>query len=123
MLGNIVDRQTFVISVNFAALWINPATRLGNPSQVSLPMNLRFAADELILKTISYSNGSGVPDTANFAQIWCNVTNDNLIGAFPNNELVSTYFFLDQHCSISNAFQTGNLVFQFQNTSLGAPAS
>ena len=56
---------------------MNPANK---PSQVQLPMNLRFAADELILKSITYNNNVSIfPDISNTVGIWCNVTNDGLI--------------------------------------------
>lgn len=114
---NIIDRQTFVISVNLSTFVPGPPEI---PSQVTLPMNLRFAADELILKSINYNIGAGV-DMADIVQIWCNITNDGLIGAFPNDFSVSQIN--NQHFRINNTFQTGNFVLQFQNTSLGGPAS
>ena len=113
-----IDRQTFVISVNLETL------TGAIPSQVQLPMNLRFASDELILKSIIYNNSGATADIDDVVQIWCNVTNDGLIGAFPNSPLQTPVFLqLDQHFTINNTFQTGNFVLQFQNTSLGAPAS
>lgn len=118
---NIIDRQTFLISVNLATFLPGPPEV---PAQVQLPMNLRFAADELILKTIVYNNSGAVADTDDVVQIWCNVTNDGLIGAFPNSPLQAPVSLqLDNHFSLNNTFQTGNFVLQFQNTSLGAPAS
>ena len=48
-MNQIVDRQTFVISVNVRTL-----TGVDYPSQVSLPMNLGFAADALLLRSIIY---------------------------------------------------------------------
>jgi hypothetical protein len=122
-MDNILERQTFVISVNLATL--NDAT---HPSQVTLPMNLRFAADELILKSICYNSLAANADIPDSVQIWCNITNDNLIGAFANSPSnlgdpspVNQMF--NSHFRINNTFQTGNFVLQFQNTSLGAPAS
>ena len=105
---NIVDRQTFVFSINFTT---------AGPQIVS-PINLRFAADELVVKTITYSLGP-VADVAEGVQIWCNITNDNLIGAFSNSTRVGLY--CDTHFRISNTFQTGNFVLQFQKTDNGAP--
>ena len=113
-----IDRQTFVISVNLETL------TGAIPSQVQLPMNLRFASDELILKSTIYNNSGATADIDDVVQVWCNVTNDGLIGAFPNSPLQTLVFLqLDQHFTINNTFQTGNFVLQFQNTSLGAPAS
>ena len=54
----VIDRQTFVFSVNLNAL---------NPSQIQTPVNLRFVA---------YSTVVATPDTNNLVQIWCNLTND-----------------------------------------------
>jgi len=109
-----IPRQTFVISVNLN-------TMTGDiPSRVQLPMNLRFPANELILKSISYANPDGLahPDVPDVIQISCNVTNDNLIGSFPNSGFNSFPVFssLENHLSISNTFQTGNLVLEFQAT-------
>ena len=112
-MSNIIDRQTVVISVNLATFVIGPPA-----------INLRFAADELILKTIVYSNTGPFADVDDVVQIWCNITNDNLIGAFPNTQTHSPVFLqLDNHFKISNTFQTGNFVLQFQQTSIGNPAS
>lgn len=120
-MNNIVlDRQTFVISVNLTTL------TGAVPSQVTLPMNLRFAANEMILKTIVYNNTGATGDDADVVQIWCNITNDNLIGAFPNAAGANpnpVFLPVDSHFSLSNSFQSGNFVLQFLNTSLGAPAS
>lgn len=118
-MRHIIDRQTFIISTNLTTL-----TGL-IPSIVTLPMNLRFVADELILKSIIYNNTGGTIDTDDIVQISCNITNDNLIGAFPNSAAnrQPIFLMLDQHFSISNKFQSGNFQLQFQNTSLGNPAS
>ena len=72
-MTNVIDRQTVVFSINLALLL---------PSVAQIPMNLRFAADELVLKSITYSPGIG--DVGDMVQIWCSLTNDNLIGTFPN---------------------------------------
>ena len=115
---NIIDRQTFVISINCFAF------TGAVPSQVQLPMNLRFAADELVLKSIVYNNSGATADVDDVVQVWCNVTNDGLIGAFPNSPTqVPVFLGLDSHFTINNTFQTGNFILQLQNTSLGAPAS
>ncbi len=117
-MNNIIDRQTFIISINC----LNFATvgPIETKSQIQLPMNLRFAADELILKSINYN----VPvntDISDIVQIWCNITNDGLIGSFPND--IAVYQQHNEHFTISNSFQTGNFIIQLQNTSLGDPAS
>ena len=109
-MTNIADKQTFVIST--ALILMNPANK---PSQVQLPMNLRFAADELILKSITYNNNVSIfPDISNTVGIWCNVTNDGLIGSFPNSNNAS--FYHNEHFRINNTFQTGNFVLQFLQT-------
>lgn len=111
-MRDIIDRQTFVFSCG-------PLNT--DPSQFQTPMNLRFAADAMVLKSISYADTSGI-DVADVVQIWCNITNDNLIGAFPNSGGQHTPIFLqcDQYFILSNTFQTGNLMFQFQQTQSGA---
>ncbi len=114
-MHNIIDRQTFVISINLFTFTGLVA------AQVSLPMNLRFAADELILKSISYRPVTGTNDVDDSVQIWCNITNDGLIGSFSNTNNFTYHH--DEHFRISNNFQTGNFVLQFQSTDLGAPAS
>ena len=99
-----MDRQTFVFSVDL---------NLVGSAVMQTPMNLRFAADELIVKSISY-NVDPANDVAQVVQIWCNITNDNLIGAFSNKGPVSQV----PNCQfrISNTFQTGNFELQFQET-------
>lgn len=109
---NIVDRQTFVISVNLNTL--NESLVVPLASQVNLPMNLRFAADELIVKSIAYHTKPGTADVEDTVQIWCNITNDGLIGAFPNTSALSYQH--NEHFRISNSFQNGNFVLQFQGT-------
>ena len=101
----VIDRQTFVFSVNLNAL---------NPSQIQTPINLRFVAHELILKSLSYSTVNATPDTKNLVQIWCNLTNDGLLTSFPNNQVLCT--FPDLHFTLNNNFQAGNIIFQFQKT-------
>ena len=76
-------------------------------------MNLRFAADELVLKSIIYSPGAAL-DVGDMVQIWCSLTNDNLIGTFPND--IGQSYQHDEHFRLSNSFQTGNITFQFQTT-------
>lgn len=118
MSSHIIDRQTFIISVNLFDFAPGPPEV---PSQVQLPMNLRFAADELVLKSITYSPDPAQADIKNMIQIWCNLTNDNLLAAFPNTT-ASTHYHND-HFRISNTFQTGNFVLQFQETATANPAS
>ena len=85
-------------------------------------MNLRFAADELILKSITYNkNVSVIADVSSTVLIWCNITNDNFIGAFPNT--TNNCYYHDEHFTINNTFQTGNFVLQFQRGDLGQPAT
>ena len=108
-MTNVIDRQTVVFSINLALLL---------PSVAQIPMNLRFAADELVLKSLTYSPGA-VADNGDMVQIWCSLTNDNLIGTFPNG--ISLSYQHDEHFRLSNSFQTGNITFQFQTTANGAP--
>ena len=102
---NISDRQTIVISVDLFNL---------NPSQIQVPINLRFAAEELILKSISYNAVTAHADTDDAVQIWCDRTNDGLLTSFPNNTAFLS--FCDLHFRLNNTFQTGNMTFQFQKT-------
>ena len=106
-MNHIIDRQTFIFSINMNAF-----------VQIQTPLNLRFAADELILKSIVYNTRDPNNDSPNVVQIWCNITNDNLIGVFPNNAALCQQF--DSHFRINNAFQTGNFVLQFQQTGSNA---
>ena len=62
-MTNVIDRQTVVISINFATLL---------PSQAIVPLNLRFSADELVLKSLTYI--SNVGDVSDAVQIWCDKT-------------------------------------------------
>lgn len=115
-MTNVIDRQTFVFSFYFFDNTV--------PSQIQTNLNLRFAADELVLKSISYAPYINDPtdpdyDVPDNIQIWCNVTNDNLIGAFANTTPNSVYH--NDHFRINNTFQTGNFILQFQTTDQGAP--
>lgn len=112
---NIVDRQTFVISINCDTF--NDAAAIPIPSRVILPMTLRFPADEIILKSISYHPviaGGAVTDIDDVIQIWCNITNDNLIGAFPNTNCFCYQH--NEHFRINNTFQNGNFELQLLGT-------
>jgi hypothetical protein len=102
--SNVADRQTFVFS-----------TSLNGSPRINTYLNLRFAADELIVKSISYNTSAGA-DTDALLQIWCNVTNDSLIGSFPNNAALCSE--QDCHFRLNNSFQTGNFVLQFQTAGL-----
>jgi len=103
-MSNFADRQTFVFSLD-----------LGSSPQIQTSLNWRFSADELVVKSITYNSVAGA-DTDALLQIWCNVTNDSLIGSFPNNAA----FIQSQndHFRLNNSFQTGNFVLQFQTAGL-----
>jgi len=109
-MTNIIDRQTLVFSFNLNTLL---------PSVASVPINLRFAADELVLKSLSYSP-AGVGDVPDLVQIWCNKTNDNLLTSFPN-DLGQSYQH-DEHFRLNNSLQNESIAFAFQTTANGAPA-
>ena len=79
-MSNIINRKTYIISVNLITL------TGAVPSQVTLPLDLTFAADELVVKSLAYSSLAGNADVNDLVQIACNITNDNLICAFPNTE-------------------------------------
>jgi len=98
-MSNIQDRQTVVFTINLATLL---------PSKAIIPMNLRFAADELVLKSLT----SSPSDVADAVQIWCDRTIDGMIGVFANG--IGLTYQHDEHFRISNSFQSGNIVFQFQ---------
>ncbi len=107
-MSNICDKQTVIFSIDLNHLL---------PSMAIIPMNLRFAADEMVLKSLTYSQGGGDVDDA--VQIWCDKTVDGLIASFPNN--ISQTYQHNEHFRISNSFQNGNMTFQFQTTIDGAP--
>jgi len=110
-MNNIIDRQTIVISININELILNT-----DSSIVTIPLNLRFAANELIVKMISYNILSGSDDIPDVIQIFCNITNDNLIASFVNDSATNDRY--NTHFTISNSFQTGNFVLQLQSTDL-----
>ena len=107
-MSNIINRKTYIISVNLITL------TGAVPSQVTLPLDLTFAADELVVKSLAYSSLAGNADVNDLVQIACNITNDNLICAFPNTLMFSEVH--DEHFAINNAFSGGNLTLQFQGT-------
>lgn len=125
-MKDIIDRQTIIISIN---CWNFNNGAGGKPSEVQLPMNLRFAAEELIVKHISYCGPISPNDTehdiADCVQIWCNITNDGLIGSFQNGSEITlpNSCHHNDHFRINNTFQTGNLILQLQQTGSGNPAS
>ncbi|HRP37419.1 MAG TPA: hypothetical protein PLS50_06450 [Candidatus Dojkabacteria bacterium] len=111
-MTNIIDRQTLVFSFNLNTLL---------PSIASVPINLRFAADELVLKSLSYTPSTGTGgDVADMVQIWCNKTNDNLLTSFPN-DLGQSYQH-DEHFRLNNSLQNESITFSFQTTANGAPS-
>ena len=110
-MNNIIERQTVVISVNFFDLWIDPVTGLGLPSKITLPLNLNFAADTLVIKSILY--GGVYVDKSDVIQIWCNITKDGLIGAFLNNESIQV---CNAHFGLHNTFKSGSFTLEFQRT-------
>jgi hypothetical protein len=112
-MREIIERQTLVFSIDMNTLAV------ANQSQIQTAVNLRFAADELVLKSLAYTEVAGTPDADDMVQIWCNITNDGLLTAFPNN--IGFLQQLDNHFTINNTFQTGNITFQFQQTANGAP--
>ena len=119
-MSNVIDRQTVVISVNMFTF--KTVGVVETKSEVSLPMNLRFAADELVVKNISY-NGAISPNQAttdiqDVVQIWCDKTNDGIIGSFPNagSARIPSFYHINNHFRLNNSFQFGNFVLQFQQT-------
>ena len=113
-MKNIVDRQTFIFSFNF---FVNES------SQILTQLNLLFPADELVVKNISYAPFSLDPlaqvDVPTVVQIWCNVTNDNLIGTFSTGTSNSTVH--NNQFALSNTFQNGQFILQFQRTNNPSP--
>ncbi len=105
-MSNIIDRQTLIFSA-----FLGSAELQAN-SQINVPVNLRFAADSLVLKSLSYA--SDAADVDNMVQIWCNITNDNILAAFPNSFPNTQQH--DEFFKISNTFQTSTINFQFQKT-------
>lgn len=103
-MREIIETQTLIFSVDLNNL---------NPSLIRSPINLRFAADELIVKSISYADPTNT-DTPDVVIIWCNITNDNIIGSFTNTSSITVRH--GEHFRISNTFQTGILELQFQQT-------
>lgn len=108
-MSNICDRQTMVFSFNLTLLL---------PSVAVVPMNLRFAADEMILKSVTYSPVANA-DIGDSVNIWCDKTNDGIIATFANG--IGLSYQHDEHFRLSNSFQTGNMTFQFQTTINGSP--
>ncbi len=121
---NIIDRQTVIVSVNLVTFKTDAGTHIEVPAIVNLPMNLRFAADEMVLKNITYNSVDGKADTPDVVQIWCSITNDGIIGTFPNagDTDPANGFPIplscqhDDHFRLNNSFQTGNMQLQFQQT-------
>ncbi len=123
-MRDIIERQTFVISANLFYFRIDPITGVEDRAEIQSPMNLRFAADEMILKSIVYNpftfdQQDARVDLLNNVQIWCNITNDGLIGVFPNGFTVFQQH--NEHFRLNNTFQTGNVIIQFQETNNGGP--
>lgn len=117
-MREVIDRQTFIITANtFNMTSTGGANNI--PSIVTLPMNLRFAADSLIIKQISYSPITAAQDVGDMLLIWCNLTNDGMIASIPNG--ASNMIPLTSHhadfFSLTNTFQYGNLVLQIQSGS------
>ncbi len=121
-MSNILDRQTYVISVNMATF-----SEAANPpvkSIVNIPINLRFTTHEMVLKSIVYNNPffATSQDLSDIIQIYCNITNDNLIGAFSNAPAAAAaappgiVLEMDNHFTIGNPFQTSNMQLQFMQT-------
>ena len=107
-MTNIIDRQTLVFSFNLNTLL---------PSTANVPINLRFAADEIVLKSLSYS--SSAADVGDMVQVWCSKTNDNLITTFPNG--ISLSYDHNEHFRLNNSLQNESITFAFQTTANGAP--
>ncbi len=108
---NIIDRQTIVISINCNNFNTNPVTRVENKSEVNVPINLRFAAHELVFKSLVYG-GFLNAERRDVVQIWCSIAQDNIIGAFPNGGQLTMS--PDQHSFFSTAFQSGTMTIQLQ---------
>lgn len=104
-MSKIVDRQSFLFSFKFNGTVY--------PSILRTNLFLRFQADELVVKSITYSTDPATNDTVELCQIWCNIVNDNLIGSFPN--FAPNTQSPNHHFTMSK-FQQGEFVLAFQTS-------
>ena len=112
----VLENQILVFSVNLSTLYgvNNP------PSEVQFPINLRFAADTMVVKSIVYqqptitSNPPAVgDDLPQMVQIWCNIANDDIIGVFSNTN-TGQGLYHNESFLIPNPVQISSIKFQFQ---------
>ena len=121
-MNDIISRQVIIISINCENFHIDPVTFAGTPSIINVPINLRFAANELSTTFNCVWVGHGGVDTDDVIQIYCSITNDNIIGAFPNGSQSS--ILPNQQFSLNNTyFQTGTMTLQLQQTDNANPFS
>ena len=100
-MTRIVNRQSFVFCFDFDGSVL--------PSIINTNLNLRFQADEMVVKSITYAMETNSVDTSELIQIWCNITSDNIIGAFPNLDPNTQS---PNHHFTVNKFQTGSFVLR-----------
>ena len=72
-----VLRQTYNFSIDFQKLLAQ-----GTSTVSYYVSNLKFAADTMILKNITYNSREADPDTDDVVQIWCSKAENGLIGYF-----------------------------------------
>jgi hypothetical protein len=115
---NIVERQTIVISNN-----------MQDSTDINVPIDLRFYADEMILKEIVFNSaGNAVVTTV---LIWSNLPIDQVIGVFSSGSIISDAAIPtfsgapivrpNNHFQLSSRFKTGVVNFQFQEPNDTAP--
>lgn len=111
----IAERQLVVISASLAT-----------QNNIKVPIELRFNADEVILKNITYASTPVGDNSSGVINIFSNLTADPIIGSFPtgwnnftNAVPVTTFYgsvssYFEQYLTLANKFRVGIVNFQFQ---------
>lgn len=114
-MNHITHRQTFVFSVSLASLVV------AGTSKIQPNITLQFAADTMVLKSLTYKVIVATPDAVDdVVQIWCDKTQDHLITSFPNNATLHQQH--NEHFDLQGAFQNGTIAFEFQQTANASPS-
>ena len=102
-MQRIVNRQTMNIGIDLSVA--------GN-NNFNINMNLRFVPDEVIVRSLIYTNTGAADTTIVGCQVWTNLIDDNILCMFGSGSNQITQ--LENHFTMTRKFQAGSVNFQVQ---------
>jgi hypothetical protein len=100
---NIINRQSVNIGIDLSVLTNN---------NINASLTLRFVPDEVIMRSITYSDRSTADTNAYVCQIYSDLIDDQILGLFFSGGNSTTN--MEQHFKLRKRFQNGTINVQVQ---------